>query len=334
MSSSPWKRGGIALGTAVGTAGLAYAVPRLLAAPVRRRREPDGDPLEMPECDVNYVESFDGSRLRVLSRGDGPVVLLSHGVLLSAQTWVRQFRTWPELGYRVVAFDHRGHGESTVGASGHAIEHLADDIRVLLARLDLREVTLVGHSMGGFAVQAFAVRFPELAREHVRGLVLLSTSARTPLASGLPAARSIMHLIARSGPDATRVLSRRDLGFAIARMGLGRRPYAAHVEFTRRILTETDPAAARDAVLSLLDFDLRPDLGRISQPTLVIVGSADILTPPWEARRMARAIPGARYEVVPGAGHMLMLERAPEFGDLVLGFAADPGAPIGADQTR
>ena len=322
-----WSRAGIVLGTAAGIAGLAYAAPRLLAAPVRRRLGTDDRPLEMPDTDETFVESFDGARLRVLSRGEGPVILLSHGVLLSARTWVRQFQTWPELGFRVVAFDHRGHGGSTVGESGHAIEHLAQDVRVLLSVLDRSDVTLVGHSMGGFAAQAFALRFPELAKEHLRGLVLLSTTSRTPLSSRIPMARRLMTTIARGGPDAQRVLSRPDLGFALTRVGLGRGACAEQVEFTRRMLIETDPGEARDAVLSLLDFDLTSELAAIDTPTLVVAGGADLLTPSWEARRTARAIPGARLEIIAGGGHMLMLERPAELADLVLDFARNCGVP-------
>jgi pimeloyl-ACP methyl ester carboxylesterase len=79
-----------------------------------------------------------------------------------------------------VAFDARGHGQSTSGESGHSIENLGEDIRSVLEALDLRDAILVGHSMGGMAVQSFMVHHPGVAAARVKGIVLQSTSARMP----------------------------------------------------------------------------------------------------------------------------------------------------------
>lgn len=314
-----WKPVGIVAGATAGALGFAYASPRILAAAIRHRSSPAEPSLVMPECDECFVETFDGARLRVLSRGEGPVLLLAHGVLLSARIWVRQFQDWPEQGFRVVAFGQRGHGLSSVGTAGHSIDNLAGDIRAVIEALDLDDVTLVGHSMGGFGALAFVLRHPAAA-SRLRGLVLLSTLSRSPMASAVPVVRRIMTTLARRGPDAARVLARPDLGFSLARLGLGRKATAENIEYTRAMLVATDPVTARDAVVSLLDFDLTPELGALGVPTLVIVGSADVLTPPREARRMAAAIPGAWLTTVAGGGHMLMLERPDELSRLVLDF--------------
>jgi non-heme chloroperoxidase len=240
--------------------------------------------------------------------------------MLTSRVWVQQFREWPELGYRVVAFDHRGHGGSTVGTEGHSVEHLARDILAVLEHHDLRDVLLVGHSMGGFAVQMFAARHADIARERVTALGLLSTAARSPVIGGLPRARTALAALSARGPDIGEMFRRPSLGFALARASLGRDAQASHVELTRELLASTSHETRRDAVAGILRFDIEAELPRIDRPTLVLVGSADVLTPPAEARRIARGIPGARLEVIPRAGHMLMLERPDVLRTVLLGW--------------
>ena len=72
--------------------------------------------------------------------GAGPTIVLSHGVTIDSRVWVKQFEALPARGLRVVAFDHRGHGQSVTGASGHSIDNLGADLRTVLERLDLRDV--------------------------------------------------------------------------------------------------------------------------------------------------------------------------------------------------
>jgi pimeloyl-ACP methyl ester carboxylesterase len=176
--------------------------------------------------------------------------------------------------------------------------------------------------MGGIAAQAFTLGHPDVARERVAGLVLVSTFARTPLSalsSRGPASRATGWL------DLAALMRRPQLGTMIARVGFGREPLASHVELTRRMLAECDPDTAREAIEPLLGVDLTNQLHRIDLPTLVVGGTSDLLTPPAEARRIAAAITGARLVLMPRAGHMLMLERADEFDALVLDFAREVG---------
>ena len=199
-------------------------------------------------------------------------------------------------------------------------------MQTVLEGLDLRDVVLVGHSMGGLAAQAFAINHGGVARSRVRGLVLLSTFARTPAASlsPFPVEKAYGWL------DLAALMRRPQLGLLIARLGFGRDPQASQVELTRRMLVECDPETARDAILPLLNVDLTGDLHRIDLPTLVIGGKADVLTPPMEARRLARGIPGARLVLMERAGHMIMLERAEELDELLVDFAREVGTLPGA----
>ena len=140
------------------------------SAGLRKRPDPDAGTLGPLVYDsARRLPSHDVGSIFTAARGEGPTVLLSHGVTLTSRVWVKQFAELPELGFRVVAFDHRGHGESLAGDSGHSVSNLGWDVRSVIEGLDLRDVVVVGHSMGGIAVQAFAIEHPDVVRERVLG---------------------------------------------------------------------------------------------------------------------------------------------------------------------
>src|SRR5215207_261757 len=156
MAPKALKRTGLVAGATAVAIGLVYATERALVARLRHRDDPDAGESLVPEFDeARILDSHDGGTIYTISRGDGPVVVFCHGVTLSSRVWAKQFASFPAAGVRAVAFDSRGHGESRVGDTGHSLDNLADDLRVVLETLDLRDVILVGHSMGGMAVQAF-----------------------------------------------------------------------------------------------------------------------------------------------------------------------------------
>jgi non-heme chloroperoxidase len=326
------SRAGLAAGAVAGVVGVAFGVPRVVAKRLRRR--PDGEAalvLDAPIYESATIPSHDGGTIHVVSAGTGPAIVLSHGVTLSVRTWVRQLETLPERGFHVVAFDHRGHGGSTLGESGFSVDNLGDDVCSVVERLDLRDAVLVGHSMGGIAVQSFLLRHPEVAAERVKGIVLLSTLARVPLSG--PRAAGLRTLIDRLGelaPDSTRVWASPNLGFLLARVGFGRHPKPSHVELVRRMMLECAADTRRESPRALLGLDLTARLPEVRIPTLVIGGTADVITPPAESRRIAALIPGARLEMIEGGGHMLMLEQTERVDELITGFALEVGAVAAA----
>jgi len=175
------KRAGVVTGVAAGVAGAVYAGERAVAARIRRGGPSvPTDDLLLPEVDeMTRIPTHDGGELYVIERGTGTPIVFAHGVTLTSEVWARQFRSMPAAGFRAVAFDGRGHGESTAGDTGHSMDNLAADVRAVLEALDLRDAIVVGHSMGGMAVQGLAVRHPEVVAERVAGIVLLSTSPKS-----------------------------------------------------------------------------------------------------------------------------------------------------------
>ena len=179
------KRAGVVTGVVAGVVGAVYAGERAVVARIRRGgadEEPDDDSVAVEFDRFVRLDAHDGASIYAIERmppgavdsgteatradpiAQVPTIVLAHGITLSSRVWARQFRSLPDAGFRTIAFDGRGHGESTVGESGHSIENLADDLRSVLEALDLHDAILVGHSMGGMAVQALVIRHPESSR--------------------------------------------------------------------------------------------------------------------------------------------------------------------------
>lgn len=246
----------------------------------------------------------------------GPAVVFAHGWTNNRSVWGPVARRIAAAGHPVVLYDQRGHGASTLGTDPLGIERLGDDLAQLLEQLDLRDVVLVGHSMGGFTIMSFACRHRDLLDERVRGLALVSTAAHglsmgrmAPLAERLLRSRTMERMVrARSG-------------LVFTRRVLGRRPRPEDVVSTRAMYLAT-PAEVRAGYFATFGtMDLRTCLADLDVPTVVMVGTRDTLTPPRLGQVVAGTIPGARYEVLADAGHMLPLERPGEVVDEVLSLA-------------
>jgi pimeloyl-ACP methyl ester carboxylesterase len=172
-------------------------------------------------------------------------------------------------------------------------------------------------------VQAFMTRFPEVAAERVAGIVLLSTLVKAPFGSHSTRTKKRIEELTNRAPDMSWVWDSENLGFILARLGFGKDPHPSHVELVRQMLRDCPPETRLDAPRALMGLDLTPELPSIDTPTLIIVGTSDMLTPPAQARMIAKLIPGSRMEVFPGGGHMLMLERYEELNRLIIDFARE-----------
>ena len=157
--------------------------------------------------------------------------------------------------------------------------------------------------MGGVAVQAFVTQFPEIAAERVAGIVLLSTLAYTPFGSRPTRTKARLEQLTKRSPDTAWIWSRPNLGFLIARIGFGKNPKPSHVELVRRMMLDCSPETRKDAPRVLVGLDLTAELPKVRIPTLVIGGSADALTPPFEASAHRRSWSRARrLELLAGRG--------------------------------
>lgn len=328
MIERGFELAGHGAGRGAAVLGAAWRVPGQLLSVGARRRDPDVGRLgTLPFDEARHLPAPDGGHLFTTAHGHGPTFLFVHGFAMTSRVWTKQFRDLPRAGIRTLAFDHRGHGASTATLADTSVDNLADDIRVVVEGLDLRDSVAVGHSLGGMALLAFVVRYPEVAAARLRGVVLVSTAARLGVAHVPLLGRALVPFT--SGFVHSGAWARPDWSRAAARLLFGRDPVPSQVDLVRVLLASAREETVIGCAQALTSFDLTGQLGRVALPTLVVNGTADLLTTPGDARRLARGIPGARLELVSGAGHMVMLEQAERLGALLCGFAREHGVAVG-----
>ncbi|MEV6348511.1 alpha/beta hydrolase [Actinoplanes sp. NPDC051851] len=281
----------------------------------------------MPER--HEITLADGVRLHAEvsgpSRAPATVVLL-HGWCLDRRTWRPQVAALRELGRRrprVIAYDARGHGRSgSTRRRAATLEHLGDDLAEVLRQLaPTGPVVLAGHSMGGMTIMEYAHRHPDEFADRVSGLFLVATTAEghTHTRYGLPAG---LTGVLRAGET---------LGAGVLARSGAWHPHRAVLPVLRPALRwllfgdECAEAALGLTVRSVGRASLRSiggfrasigaqqrleTLARLGGvPAAVLVGDRDRLTPVPCAESIAAALPGTELTVLPGAGHMLPLER-------------------------
>jgi pimeloyl-ACP methyl ester carboxylesterase len=311
----------------------AVTAPKPSAASGRPQRAP------RPVLVANrYVTTSDGARLHVLdykpSRPKHTVVLL-HGLCLDKDTWAIQIRQlicrWGDA-VRIVAYDHRGHGESD-GAPMHTyrIDQLAEDLAQLLTALRVRgPVTLAGHSMGGMAVLAYLAR-PAAARPiDPHAVILVATAAGKLTKRGLgrvlatPATRLLYILVQRTphpaADAAVRVLAS-PLCRALTRLEYGENGtrHDALAALSAAAINATGLATKAGFLRTLQTYDQYQTLGSITAETTILSGGTDKFTPPEHARDLAAGIPNATLVYHPDAGHMLPHETPRLVTDAISG---------------
>jgi 3-oxoadipate enol-lactonase len=246
--------------------------------------------------DVNYRE--DGAP-------GAPVLVLSHALGLSMAMWDPQVAPLSEA-FRVVRYDHRGHGGSPVPAGRYRIEDLGRDVMRLLDRLALERVAFCGLSLGGMVGLWLAANAPE----RVDRLVVCCAAARMPRPNDY-AERA--KLVRAQGMDA---IADRVIGRWFTPAFLTRRPDA--VAGIKALLLATPPEGYAATCQALAAMDLRDDLPRIVASTRVIAAAEDQATPPEQSEEIARRIPGADLVVIPNAAHLANVEQPEIVTNLVL----------------
>ena len=327
------------------TAGAAVAAGGAVAAHTVRqarreriavgRRSLTGD-LELTPTRETTVRTEDGVTLHVeidepaTVRAGRPTVVLVHGFTVSCRAWVFQRRALTAAGYRVVSYDHRGHGRSGQGEKEHStIDQLGHDLHLVLEQVvdviaPQDPVVLIGHSMGGMTLMALGQSHPELIGSRITGVCFVATSAGGEgrlISLGYGAA--IGRLIERFGPGALQGLSRqeqvlrslrrfsRDLeDYFVQHYSFSSPVSQTLVRYTGDLAFETSFASIGAFIATFNDHDRRDDL-RVwgSVPALVLTAQEDRLTPPEHGALIADSIPGAEHVIVAGSGHMVMLEH-------------------------
>lgn len=317
--------------------------------PGRGRRRVDDALLDLPPGTVTHdLPTPDGGTVHAIEKGEGRPLVLLHGITLRSDVWAPQFHQLADR-YRVIAVDLRGHGASQPGTDGFGIGRLGDDLATLLVGLDLHDAVVVGHSMGGMTAMQFCGDHPDVLAERVAGLVFVATRAHAVFPPYVD--RGARRLVARGQAlidGGGELPARAAAGNGIVRLAFGDHPSPKAIRLVAEMGRSMDPASLLPSVAGLIEHDARDALRATRTPSLVVVGTRDLLTPVPSARHLARQLPQSELVVLPRAGHQLMQERPDELAELLDAFvakldgdagsvaaavAADPG-PVDADQVE
>lgn len=260
---------------------------------------------------TRFLETNDGVRLAWDEVGEGPLVLLVHGIGYTRAKWEPQVAPLVSAGFRVVRYDLRGFGESTLPEEPSEMSHFLSDLRRMLEALGSPRLHLVGHSLGGMIAQLYAVEHPD----RVLSLTLASTTSHNGRRA--TAFARLMVTFAEHGFDAVladpvlRAEAEGVLGEAF--------PAGAPLSMLRPGMEQPNRARA-NAWRSCIEYSVKDRLPGLTCPVLVTHGTFDRLIPFRAGQAVAEAIAGSRFVAEEGAGHSLPKERAESFNRELIEF--------------
>ncbi len=238
-----------------------------------------------------YANTPEGEIFYAVRGQAGPVVVFVHGAGGSHLIWNAQLAALAGIA-RAYALDLPGHGRS--GPPGRRrIGDYAASVAAFLDALAVERAVVVGHSMGGATAQMMALEYPS----RVAGLGLVGTGARLRV---LPA---FIEGVLSDNANTCRQVSEVELApDAEPRLR----------QLNEQAMRDCDPQVFQNDFKACDEFDIMQRLGQITAPTLVLCGDQDRMTPPKYSEYLAAHIPHAELEIIPGAGHMVMLEKPEE----------------------
>jgi poly(3-hydroxyalkanoate) depolymerase len=266
---------------------------------------------------VRFVE-VDDLRVRVSVRGRGSPVLLISGLGASLDVGARFERAVADRGLQVVSFDAPGVGRSTAYRLPRRMPSFARTVEGLVTRLGYSEIDVVGVSLGGAVAQQLARQAPGL----VRRLVLAATG---PGLGGVPGdPRALRHLVTPRRYHDPAYLHR--IAGTVYGGEARRNPALLSID-AQRFAEAPSARGYLGQLYAISGWTSLPWLHTLAHPTLVLAGDDDPVVPLLNARILALCIRHAELHVVPGGGHLYLLERPREAAQLVADFLTAPDAP-------
>lgn len=244
---------------------------------------------------------------------DSTAVLLLHGLGANGSSWTLQFDPLIKSGFRPLAPDTPGFGDSPYDGKGWSIPRVAASMAEFLQEMNVVPSHVVGISMGGTIAQQLTLDFPQL----VRKLVLVNTFSvlRPKRLSGWLYFFQRFVLVHSLGlPTQAKFVSRRIFP---------REDQQVLRDLLIDQISRTDPRAYRAAMRSLGLFNSSKRLSEIKIPTLVVTGERDTTVPLESQRLLAVRINGAQQSVIPGAGHAVSVDHPDQFNMILLDFLRD-----------
>jgi len=274
---------------------------------------------------MSTIRTRDGNEIYYKDWGTGPTVTFSHGWPLNADAWDGQMLFLLQHGFRVVAHDRRGHGRSSQPSTGNDMNGYADDLAAVIEALDLRDVTLVGHSTGGGEVVRYITRH---GTKRVKAAVLIAAVPPVMLKSasnpeGLPI--EVFDTLRKSAFD-----DRSQFWKELAVPFYGANKPGAKV--SQGLLDQfwlwgmqAGLVNAYESIKAFSETDFTEELKKITVPTLVLHGEADQIVPIKDSGyKTTKLIPGAKEIYYPGAPHGLTATHQDRVNADLLAFLREP----------
>lgn len=241
---------------------------------------------------------------------DGPPIVFSNSLGANLHLWDKVVAGLPE-GLRIIRYDKRGHGQSSVPNAPYSMGALISDAERLMDHLKIREAIFVGCSIGGMIAQGLATKRLDL----IRGMVLSNTAAKI----GTPAMwQERIDAVETGGVEA--------LADTVMERWFSRK-FRATPELAewRNMLTDTPTAGYAGCSAAISGTDFFTTTAALRLPTLAIAGSEDGSTPPDLVRETAALIPGSTFHLIRGAGHLPCVEKPDEFLSVLNDFLKNTG---------
>ena len=252
-----------------------------------------------------------GLRLHYEVVGEGPAVVLLHGLSNFCFAWAPQLDTVVGAGWQGVLVDLAGHWLSDPVTAPTTTADLATDVVALLDELGIASAAVCGLSLGGMVAQQLLVDHPD----RILGAVVAATGPHLTF-PGMAEMVAGWQALWRSENGAVR---RHEAAWPLLTTEGYRTAVAgqAYFEGWRQVLSRVDGAARAHAAEGLLSFDVRDGLAAVACPVVAVAGEHDAVAPPAVVWEVADRVPGARFEVLAGAGHVSNRERPDLFNRLL-----------------
>lgn len=260
------------------------------------------------------------AELHYESAGAGPPVLLVMGLGMNATGWWRTVPVLEAAGLRVLSFDNRGVGRSSIPPGPYSVAQMAEDCVAVLDAAGERSAHVYGISLGGMIAQELVLAQPDRVRSLVLGATTPGGRQAVPLAddvrafferrADMPAEEAVWASVPYNYGPATREHG----GERIAE------------DVAQRLRFPITSEGYRSQLAAALHHSALDRLGEVAAPTLVVHGDADVMVPPGNGALLAEAIPGAELVSLTGAGHLYPTD-APDADQRVAEFLTAPSSP-------
>jgi pimeloyl-ACP methyl ester carboxylesterase len=268
-----------------------------------------------------FIRTQDGTDIFYNDWGSGRPVVLIHGWPLQSDMWEYQSVFLASQGLRVIAYDRRGFGRSSQPWTGYDYDTLTGDLKTLLDTLDLRDVTLVGFSMGGGEVARYIGRYGD---DRVSAAALVSSvtpylarADDNPEGVEKTTFEKMIDGIGKDRPNFLATFGKQFFGASLLNFTVS----SEILQWASTMALQASPQATIACVRAFAETDFRADLLRFRIPTLVIHGDSDVTVPVAQSGRLTAAlVPNAELKEYEGAPHALMFTEKDRLNRDLLAF--------------